>query len=105
MRSAQNTLRFLKTLKAEDLPVEKLRFVLNRAPRFTDLTGRSRLKRMAESLDIKIEDLLSDGGRAVVEATDQGLPLSESAPKTPLRKDVQRLAQSLTPQDAAAARR
>jgi hypothetical protein len=37
------------------LPHEKLRFVLNRAPKFTDLSAKSRVKRMAESLDIDIE--------------------------------------------------
>jgi pilus assembly protein CpaE len=41
MRSAQNTLRFLRALKAEELPYEKLRYVLNRAPGFTDVTGKA----------------------------------------------------------------
>ncbi|MEM6619095.1 MAG: AAA family ATPase, partial [Pseudomonadota bacterium] len=53
MRSAQNALRFLRTLKAEDLPFEKVQFILNRAPKFTDLSGKSRVKRMAESLEIE----------------------------------------------------
>ena len=52
MRSAQNTLRMIRALKAEDLPYDKLRYVLNRAPKFTDLSGKSRVKRLAESLDI-----------------------------------------------------
>ncbi|KKK53802.1 hypothetical protein LCGC14_3091120, partial [marine sediment metagenome] len=39
MRSAQNALRLLRALKAEELPHEKLRFMLNRAPKFTDLAG------------------------------------------------------------------
>ena len=55
LRSAQNVLRLVRALKAEALPHEKLRFVLNRAPRFTDLAAKSRVKRMAESLDIAIE--------------------------------------------------
>jgi pilus assembly protein CpaE len=33
MRSAQNALRLIRALKAEGLALEKLRFVLNRAPR------------------------------------------------------------------------
>ena len=37
MRSAQNTLRIKRAMQAEDLPFEKLRFILNRAPGFTDL--------------------------------------------------------------------
>ncbi|MFE3837096.1 AAA family ATPase [Pseudogemmobacter sonorensis] len=95
LRSAQNTLRFVRALKAEALPHEKLRYVLNRAPKFTDLSAKSRVKRMAESLEIAIEVQLPDGGAQVTQANDHGLPLSESAPKNPLRKEVQKLARSL----------
>jgi pilus assembly protein CpaE len=95
MRSAQNTLRLIRALKAEDLPFEKLRYVLNRGPRFTDLSGKSRVKRLAESLDITIELQLSDGGRQVTQSNDHGLPLAETAGKNPLRKEVAKLAKSL----------
>jgi pilus assembly protein CpaE len=95
LRSAQNVLRFVRALKAEALPHEKLRYVLNRAPRFTDLSAKSRVKRMAESLDISIELQLPDGGIQVTQANDHGMPLAESAPKNPLRKELQKLAKSL----------
>lgn len=95
LRSAQNVLRLVRALKAEGLPHEKLRFVLNRAPRFTDLSAKSRVKRMAESLDISIEVQLPDGAAQVTQANDHGLPLSESAPKNNLRKEIQKLAKSL----------
>lgn len=95
LRSAQNVLRMVRALKAEDLPHEKLRFVLNRAPRFTDLSARARVKRMAESLDIDIEVQLPDGGRQVTQANDHGLPLAETAAKNPLRREIQKLAKSL----------
>jgi pilus assembly protein CpaE len=95
LRSAQNILRLVRALKAEDLPHEKLRFVLNRAPKFTDLSARSRVKRMAESLDIDIEVQLPDGSRQVTQANDHGLPLAESAAKNPLRREIQKLAKSL----------
>jgi pilus assembly protein CpaE len=95
LRSAQNVLRFVRALKAEALPHEKLRYVLNRAPKFTDLSAKSRVKRMAESLDIDIEVQLPDGGGAVTQANDHGLPLAESAAKNPLRKEMQKLAKSL----------
>jgi len=95
MRSAQNTLRAIRALKGEELPYEKLRYVMNRAPKFTDLTGKSRVKRMAESLDIKIEVLMPDGGKQIVEANDHGVPLAEMAAKNPLRKEIQKLAQSV----------
>lgn len=95
LRSAQNTLRMIKALKAEELPVEKLRYVLNRAPKFTDLSGKSRVKRLAESLDISIELMLPDGGKQVAESGDHGAPLASSAPKNILRKELQKLAKSV----------
>ncbi|WP_095588263.1 AAA family ATPase [Actibacterium ureilyticum] len=95
MRSAQNTLRLIRALKAEDLPFEKLRYALNRSPKFTDLNGKSRVKRMAESLDIDIEILLPDGGKQVTQAGDHGLPLADTAGKNPLRKEIRKLATSL----------
>lgn len=95
MRSAQNSLRFLRTLKAEDLPYEKIQYALNRAPGFTDMNGKARVKRMAESLGIALNILLPDGGKAVSNAGDQGLPLSEIAAKNALRKEIRRIATSL----------
>ena len=95
MRSAQNTLRLIRALKGEELPYEKLRYVLNRAPGFTDLNGKSRIKRMAESLDIKIEVLMPDGGKQVVQSNDHGVPLSEVAAKNPLRKEIAKAAEAL----------
>ncbi|HEY6919413.1 MAG TPA: AAA family ATPase [Tabrizicola sp.] len=95
LRSAQNILRFVRALKAEALPHEKVRYVLNRAPKFTDLSAKARVKRMAESLDIEIEVQLPDGGEQVTQANDHGLPIAESAGKNPLRKELQKLAKSL----------
>ncbi len=95
LRSAQNVLRLVRALKAEGLPHEKLRYVLNRAPKFTDLSAKSRVKRMAESLDIHIEVQLPDGGSQVTQANDHGLPMSESAAKNVLRREIQKLAKSL----------
>ncbi|MCG6882473.1 MAG: AAA family ATPase [Silicimonas sp.] len=103
MRSAQNTLRMIRALKGEDLPYEKLRYVLNRAPGFTDLNGKSRIKRMAESLDIKIELLMPDGGKQVVQSNDHGVPLSEVAAKNPLRKEIQKLAATIHETNVSAA--
>jgi len=95
MRSAQNALRFLRLLKAEDLPVEKLRFALNRAPGFADMQGKARARRLAESLDIRLDILLPDGARAVPEAGDHGQPLAETAPKNALRREIAVLAETL----------
>jgi len=95
MRSAQNTYRLKRALQSEDLPFDKIRFVLNRAPKFTDLQGKSRLKRMQESLEISVDLHMPDGGKAVAEAGDHGQPLGLQQPKNPLRKEIAKLAQSL----------
>ena len=95
MRSAQNAMRMKRALQAEELPFEKLRYVLNRAPKFADLAGKSRVKRLAESLGISIDVLLPDGGRQVMQGSDHGLPLANSAAKNPLRKEIGKLAESL----------
>jgi len=95
MRSAQNTLRIKRALQSEDLPFEKLRFVLNRAPGFTDLNGKSRVKRLSESLGISIEVLLPDGGKPVAQSADHGAPMAEGIPKNPLRKEIAKLAKSV----------
>lgn len=95
MRSAQNTLRLKRALQSEDLPFDKLRFVLNRAPGFTDLNGKSRIKRLAESLGISIEVLLPDGGKPVAQSADHGAPMADSIPKNPLRKEIIKLAKSV----------
>lgn len=93
--SAQNCVRFKTALAAEGLPIEKLRFVLNRAPKFTDLNGRSRVKRMCESLDIGLEVQLPDGGKNVTQTSNQGEPLGSAQPKNPLRKEILKLAKGI----------
>ena len=95
MRSAQNTLRLKRALQSEDLPFEKIRFVLNRAPGFTDLNGKSRVKRLSDSLGIAIEVLLPDGGKPVMQSADHGTPMSDSIPKNALRKEILKLAKSV----------
>ena len=95
MRCAQNALRFKRALQSEELPVEKLRYVMNRAPKFTDLNAKSRVKRMAESLGISIDVHLPDGGKPITQANDHGLPLASSAAKSPLRKEIMKLAASI----------
>jgi pilus assembly protein CpaE len=95
MRCAQNTLRFKRALQSEELPIEKLRYVMNRAPKFTDLSGKSRVKRMAESLGISIDLQMPDGGKPITQGADHGLPLAQSAPKNPLRREISKLAASI----------
>jgi len=95
MRSAQNTLRLKRALQSENLPFEKLRFVLNRAPGFTDLSGKARVKRLGESLGISVEVQLPDGGKQVAQTGDHGTPLAVNAPKNTMRKEIAKLAASV----------
>lgn len=95
LRSAQNTLRLIRALKADSISMEKHRFILNRAPRFTDLGGKARAKRMAESLGISIAVQIPDGGAQIRDANDHGLPLSEYAPKNPVCKEIHKFAAAL----------
>ena len=95
MRSAQNALRLKRALQSEDLPAEKLRYVMNKAPKFTDLSGKSRIKRLAESLDISIDLQMPDGGKPVTHGADHGIPLAQSAAKNPLRREIAKLAASI----------
>jgi pilus assembly protein CpaE len=89
LRSAQNVLRTIRALKAEDLPAERFRFVLNRTPGWG---GKARIGRLTESLDIALELRLPDGGRAVGESCDNGKPLALSARRNPFRREVAKLA-------------
>lgn len=102
MRSAQNMFRFLRTLKAEDMSLDKIRYVLNRAPGLTDLSGKARTKRVAESLGIEFMHLLPEGGKQVINACDQGVPLASSAKSNPLRKEIARVAKAMIEADAEA---
>ncbi|MEM8624000.1 MAG: AAA family ATPase [Pseudomonadota bacterium] len=95
MRSAQNMFRFMRTLKSEDLGLDKLVPCLNRAPGMTDLSGKGRVKRLAESLAIQFAHLMPDGGKAVASACDEGVPLAEAARGNPLRREIVKLAQKV----------
>jgi pilus assembly protein CpaE len=99
MRSAQNMFRFLRTLKAEDMNLDKLRFVLNRAPGMTDLSGKTRVKRVAESLGITFLHQVPDGGKQVVNSCDQGTPLAEGARSSPVRKEILRMVEKFTAEE------
>jgi pilus assembly protein CpaE len=100
MRSAQNMYRFLRTLKAEDMNLDKLRFVLNRAPGLTDLSGKTRVKRVAESLGITFLHQVPDGGRQIINSGDQGTPLAESARSSPVRKEILRMVEKFTTEES-----
>lgn len=95
LRSAQNAMRFIKALRSEGLPLEKVHYVINRAPGLTDLNGKNRMKKMAESLGVKFSTLLPDGGKQVMQAGDNGEPLADAAKKNPLRKEILKLSDGL----------
>ncbi len=95
LRSAQNAMRFIKACRSEGLPLDKVQYVLNRAPGMTDLNGKNRMKKMAESLGVTFSNMLPDGGKAVMQAGDNGQTLAEAAKKNPLRKEIAKLSDGL----------
>lgn len=95
LRSAQNAMRFIEACKSEGLPLEKMHYVLNRAPGMTDLNGKNRMKKMADGLGVKFSTLLPEGGKAVMQAGDNGETLAEAAKKNPLRKEIMKLTDGL----------
>jgi len=72
-----------------------MRSAQNTLPGFTDLNGKSRVKRLAESLGISIEVQLPDGGKVVGQNSDHGVPMAEGIPKNPMRKEIMKLAASV----------
>lgn len=95
LRSAQNAMRFIKACHSEELPLEKVHYVLNRAPGMTDLNGKNRMKKMAESLGVTFQTHLPDGGKPVMQACDNGETLAEAAKKNPLRREIVKLSDGL----------
>lgn len=95
LRSAQNALRMIRAMKADGISMEKYRFILSRAPKFTDLSGKARAKRMGDSLGITFAVNLPDGGTQIRDANDHGLPLSEYATKNPVYKEIHKFTQAL----------
>lgn len=94
MRSAQNAMRLHRLVESEGLPRDRLRHVLNRAPRLTDLQGRARVRRLTETLDVTLAASLPDGGSQVRHACDYGQPLGRSAARLPLRREIRKLAEA-----------
>ncbi len=103
LRSAQNAMRFIKACRSEALPLDKVQYVLNRAPGMTDLNGKNRMKKMSESLGVKFCNMLPDGGKPVMQAGDNGQTLAEAAKKNPLRKEIMKLTDDLYKAMAAGA--
>lgn len=95
MRSAQNVVRLKNMMMSEAMDMNNFAFILNRAPKITDLAGKSRAKRLAETLEIEISLQLPDGGCQVTQANDNGEPLGAAASNNVLRKEIAKLAKSL----------
>ena len=95
LRSAQNAMRFIKACRSEDLPLDKMHYVLNRAPGMTDLNGKNRMKKMADSLGVTFSTFLPDGGKPVMQACDNGETLAVAAKKNPMRREIVKLSDGL----------
>ena len=95
IRSAEAARRYCETILAEELPFQKLRFAINRAPSAHDISARAQINRLGTMLHSHIDILLPDGGQIVGQLADQGLCLAEADVQNPLRKSISTLAQSL----------
>lgn len=95
MRSAHNTLRFARSLSSEYGIAPHMTWVLNRAPRRRDFSGRQRASKMEESLGIEFEYKLQDGGVQVPFACDHGSPLAMLSPRNILRREITQIATKL----------
>ena len=95
MRCAQGALRFQRLLQMEGVPSERMTWLLNRAPGRMDMNGRGRVDKMAQSLGIKFRAVLPDGGKQILEANDQAMPVSELAARNAFAKEVQTFAADL----------
>jgi pilus assembly protein CpaE len=69
----------------------------------TDLSGKARAKRVAESLGIDFTCTLPEGGKQVINACDQGVPLATAAKSNPLRKEIAKVAKAIVEADTTAA--
>ena len=96
VRCAQNALRYIELMDAEGIEKGSIRWVLNKAPRGMDLSGKARVKSMTESLGIAFDATLCHGGRAVTDANDQAVPLMKAMARAPLRKEIAAFASALT---------
>ena len=95
VRAAQNALRLMRLLETERIASDNVRWILNRAPGRGDFSARSRITKMAESLGVAFEVVLPDGGKAVTDANDQAVPLMQAAPRSPLRREIARMAEAM----------
>ncbi len=95
LRSAQNVCALSAPSRPRRCRMKKLRYVLNRAPKFTDLSAKSRVKRMARKPGHRHRGATARRRHPGHPGQRPWLPLSESAAKNPLRKELQKLAKSL----------
>ena len=106
LRCTKNIIRFVNLLEQEQQPFGKIRYILNRAPKFTDLNGKGRIKRLSDALGMEFEFMLPDGGKQVTQCSDQGDALGKVAAKNPLSKEIQKVVKRLfedLPQEVKAA--
>ncbi|WP_308915652.1 AAA family ATPase [Jannaschia sp. LMIT008] len=103
VRAAQNALRLVRLMQAEELSLDRITWVANRVVGRAELAGKGRIERMAESLGIAIDVVLPDGGAHVTDANDQAVPVAGVAARNPFRREVAAFAARLL-KDAPAAK-
>jgi pilus assembly protein CpaE len=107
LRSAQDAMRFIKALRAEDLPLEKIQYVMNRAPGGMDLTGKGRSRSWPKASASRSRRSCPMAARPCRRLATTVSRWPKPPKKNPLRKEIVKLAQGLhqaMAADAAAAK-
>lgn len=96
VRAAQNAMRLIKLLKSEAIPMDTMGWILNKAPGKSDLSARGRVEKMADTLEVRFEAVLPDGGKAVTDTNDQAVMMAQGMARTPIRREIAGLAERLS---------
>ncbi len=103
VRDARNFMKFLDVLRDEGVPTAKIRVVMNHGPGSFDFGGRARIRKIEDSLGVKIRHLLPKGGDDVRRAADRGVPIADVTKRNQLRAAIVDIAERLLDSDQAAA--
>ena len=101
VRDARNFMKFLDVLRDEGVPTAKIRVVMNHGPGSFDFGGRARIRKIEDSLGVKIRHLLPKGGDDVRRAADRGVPIADVTKRNPLRAAIVDIAERLLDSEPA----
>ena len=95
VRSSQNMARLHGLMSADNQPLHKFLFLLNRAPAKRSTAAKAALAEFEKANGVPFFRQLAEGGEEVILAGNASLPLHRHAPGNPLRKSLQALAREM----------